>query len=107
MCSGYGTAFDGFGSWIFGNDIAKNVRVSAVGNRSLSHSDSCRNNFLELSEGPTDDINDTISPAEQNFSINNPKVNPEVCLSLQCNGDKCYLFFHGKTTICLKLIIKL
>ena len=37
--SGYGIAFDGTGSWSFGNKFPGNFVISGVGNSSLSHTD--------------------------------------------------------------------
>ena len=51
MYSGYGIAFDGAGSWNFGNDNARNVVIFGVDNSSSSHVDDCKNIFLVLGKG--------------------------------------------------------
>ena len=48
--SGYGIAFDGAGSWNFGNDFSKNDIIFSVDNSSSSHADNHKNNFLVLGE---------------------------------------------------------
>ena len=70
MYSGYGIAFDGAGSWKFGNDFAWIVVIFGVDNSSASHNDNRKNNFLVLGDGPTNDINGSGDAAEQKFSIN-------------------------------------
>ena len=57
MYSGYRIAFDGAGSWSFGNDFAGNVVIFGIDNSSSSHSDNCKNNFLILDERDTFGIN--------------------------------------------------
>ena len=52
VCSGYGTAFHGWGSWNFGNDFARNVTIFYIDDNSSSHTDNCKNNFFVLGEGP-------------------------------------------------------
>ena len=46
-------AFDGAGSWNFGDDFARNVVICGVDNSSSSHADNCKNNFLVLGKGLT------------------------------------------------------
>ena len=55
--SSYGIAFDGLGSWFFGKEFARNAITFGVNNSSSSHTDNCKNNFVVLSDGPTNDIN--------------------------------------------------
>ena len=55
--SGYRTTFDSAGSWNFGNDFTGNAVIFEIDNSSSSHSDSRKNNFLVLGEGPTYGIN--------------------------------------------------
>ena len=50
---GYGIAFNGLGSWSFGNDFARNVIIFGVDNSSSSQADDCKINFLVLGEGST------------------------------------------------------
>ena len=64
--NGLGIAFDGKGSWSFGNDFAKNVVIIGVDNNSLSHTDNRKDNFLVLDEGPTQGINNNTGAAEKN-----------------------------------------
>ena len=49
MYIGHGTAFDGLGSWSFGNDSAMNVIIFGVDNSS-TYTNNCKNNFLVLPE---------------------------------------------------------
>ena len=56
--NGWGIAFDGEGSWSFVNDFARNIVIFGVDDSSSSHTNNQKNIFLELSEGPTDGIND-------------------------------------------------
>ena len=74
----------------------RNVTIFGVANSSSSHTDNCKNNFLVLGEGPTDDINDSIGAAEKKFSINFSKAKTKLCLSLHYNRDNSYLFVNGK-----------
>ena len=46
MYSGLGIAFDGEGSWNFGDDGAKKVVIFVVDNISTFHSDNLKNNIL-------------------------------------------------------------
>ena len=82
-----GIAFDGEGSWSFGNDFARNVIIFGVDNNSSSHTDNRKNNFLVLGEGPSQGINDSTGSAEKKISINFSKANTKYCLSLHYNGD--------------------
>ena len=66
---GYGIAFDGLGSWSFGNDFARNVIIFGVDNSSSSQADDCKINFLVLGEGSTDDINSSICKAEKSLIL--------------------------------------
>ena len=45
---GYGIAFDGAGTWRFGNDYARNVTIFDVDNSSSSHSDNDIKIFFEF-----------------------------------------------------------
>ena len=90
--SGYGIAFDGVGSWNFGNDFAGNFVIFGVDNSSSSHDDNRKNNFLVLGEGPTYGINGTSGSPEKKFSINFSRANTKFCLSLHYNGNNSYLF---------------
>ena len=67
MYSGYEIAFDGLGSWSFGNDFARNFITYSVNISLSSHGENHKNifeYFLVLGEGPTDDISDSIGTAE-------------------------------------------
>ena len=48
VCSGYGIAFDGSGSWNFDNDLSRNVIIYYVENVLSSHNNNRKNNFLTL-----------------------------------------------------------
>ena len=63
--NGRGIAFDGEGSRSFGNDFARNAIIIGVDHSLSSHTDSRKNNFLVLGEGPTQDINDSTGAAEK------------------------------------------
>ena len=57
-----------------GNDFARNVAMFGVDATSSTRTESCKNNFLVLSEGPTGDIKGRIGAAEKKFSINFSKA---------------------------------
>ena len=84
--SGCGITFDSAGSWSFDD----------VDNSSSSHSDSPKNNFLILGEGPTFGINRCFGAPEKEFDVNFSKANAKFCLSLHYNDDNSYLFVNGK-----------
>ena len=65
MYSSYGIAFDGAASWSFGNEFAGHVVIFGIDNSLSSPIDNPKNNFLELGEEPTDDINGSVSTAEK------------------------------------------
>ena len=46
MCCGYGITFDSAGSWGFDNNTARNVIIFGADDRSASHADNHKNNFL-------------------------------------------------------------
>ena len=48
----------------FGNDSARNVVIFGVDNTSSCHTDNQKNNFLALSERPTNGVSDSIGAAE-------------------------------------------
>ena len=57
----------------------------------------CKNNFLLLGEGPTDDINGSVDSSEKNFSIKFSKAKKNVCFGLHYNTDSIYsLVFREK-----------
>ena len=57
--NGWGITFDGEGSWSFGNGCARNVLIFGIDSTSSSQTDTWKNNFLILGEGPADSINDS------------------------------------------------
>ena len=63
-----------------------------VNNCSSVHTDNCKNNFLVIGEGPSDDINDSIGKAEKIFSINFTKENTKLSLGFHHSGHKSYLY---------------
>ena len=95
-------AFDGEGSWSFGNGFARNVVIFGVDNSSSSHTDNQKNNFLVLREGPTQGINDSTGSAEKSISINFNKANTKFCLILYYNGDESYLYVNKQRFINLR-----
>ena len=84
MYIGHGTAFDGLGSWSFGNDSAMNVIIFGVDNSS-TYTNNCKNNFLVLPEEPTDNIDGSTEAAEKKLSINFSKARNKfawVCITM-------------------------
>ena len=77
---------------MFGDGSTRNVFFD-VDNRSSSHVDNCKNNFLVLGEGPTDDINGTIGTAEKKIGINFIKKKEKILLY---NDDNSSLFVNRK-----------
>ena len=73
--SGYEITFDGGGSWIFGDDFARNTVTFCFDNSLSPHADNHKNNFLILGEVPTFGINGSLGSPEKKFSIS-------LCLSL-------------------------
>ena len=96
MYSGYRIVFDGKGEWSFDNGTAKNVIIFGIYSSSLSHSDSCKKNFLILGEVPTFRINGSFGSSEKKFSISFTKANTKFCLGFHYNADNSYLFVNGK-----------
>ena len=92
--SSYLIESDGLGSWSFGKDFSRNVIIFGVDNSLSSHTNNRINNALVLDEGPTYDINSSVSEAEKKFSINFSKA--KFGLSLRYNGDNSYLFANVK-----------
>ena len=70
--------------------------LEMVDNSSSSHADNCKNIFLILGEGPTDDINGSAGAEEKEFSINFSEAKTKFCLSLHYHGDDSYLFANEK-----------
>ena len=94
MYSGYAIAFDGAGSWNFGNDFAWNIVIFGVDNSLSIHADNRTNNFSD--EGLTYYINGNFGASEKMFIINFRNANTKFCLSLHYNVDNDYLFVNGK-----------
>ena len=63
--NGWRIAFDGEGSWSFGNELARNILIFGVENSSSSHTDNWKHNLLVLGEGPADGVNDGTGAAEK------------------------------------------
>ena len=82
-----GIAFDGSGSWSFGNDFARNIKIFGADNSLSCHTDNRKSNF-SLLDGSFGRSNGT--------SINLSKANTKFCLSLHYNDDNSYLFVNGK-----------
>ena len=100
--SGYGIAFDGKGSWNFGDDFARNVVIFGIDSNSSSHTDNQKNDFLILGESDTFGINGGFVTSEKNFSISFSKAKTKFCSSLYYNCDNNYLFVNGKELCKLK-----
>ena len=77
---------------MFGDGSTRNVFFD-VDNSSSSHVDNCKNNFLVLGEGPTDDINGTIGTAQKKTGINFSKKKEKILLY---NDDNSYFFVNRK-----------
>ena len=67
--SGYGIAFDRKDSWIFNDDLAKNVIIFRVDNSSSTHPDNLENNFSILREGDTFGINVSFGTPEKKLTL--------------------------------------
>lgn len=76
--------------------MTRNIIIFGVGNSSSSHTDTCKNNFLVLCGGPTDDINDNIGAEEKKFSIKFSKAMTKFCLSLPFSGHNSYWLLNEK-----------
>ena len=48
----------------FGNEFAQNVVIFVLDNSLSTPFENCKNNFLILGEGPTDDTNDSVCKAK-------------------------------------------
>ena len=93
--SGYKKTFESAGS-SFDNEFARNVIIFGVDNKSSSHSNNHKNNFLILDEGPTSAINGSFGSSVKKFSINFTKANTKFCLSLHYTADNSYMSINGK-----------
>ena len=69
MYEGYGTVFDGKGSWSFDSDFARKVLIFGVDSNWSSHADNRKNNFLMLGEKPTDNINGSVVAARKSLVL--------------------------------------
>ena len=74
----------------FGDDFARNLVIFGVNNTASIHDRKCKNNFLILDAGPTDDINDSVGTADKKNSITFAKSNANFTLSFHYNGDLTY-----------------
>ena len=83
---GQGIAFEND----FGDDFARNIVIFGVNNTASVHNRKCKNNFLMLDEGLTDDINDSVGTADKKNSITFAKSNANFSLSFHYNGDLSY-----------------
>ena len=100
--SGYGIAFDGAGSWNFGDDFLTNAVIFGVDNSSSSHAENLKNKFLVIVEGLTCGVNGSFGVSEKKFSINRSKENTIFCLSLHYNCHNSYLSVNGIKIFVLK-----
>ena len=101
--SGYGIAFDGAGSWNFGNNLTRNVVIFGVDKSSSSYTDKCKNNLLVLGGGPSHCFNGSFGSPEEKFRIKLSKARTKVCLNLHSNGDNSYFFVNEKEIIYFKV----
>ena len=84
-------AFDGEGSWSFGNDFDV---IFGADNSSSSHTDNKKKNFLVLGNGPIQGINDITGSTGKKISINFSKANTKFCSSLHYNVDESYFYVN-------------
>ena len=78
--SGYRITLDSAGWWSLDNDTTRNIMMFGVDNSSSSHSDSHKNNFLILREGPTFGIDEKFGSPGKMFSIDFTKTNKKIWL---------------------------
>ena len=88
-------AFDGEGSWNFGDDDAKNVVIFVVDNSSTFYCDNLKNKILQLGEEPTYENNGYFNEPNNRFSIDFSKKKINI-FELTLNHDNIYLFVNGK-----------
>ena len=92
--NGYGIAFDGNGTWSFGNGYARNVVIFGVDNNSSSfHTDNLKNNFLVLGEGDTFGINESPGALKKSLVLILLRQR-QILLELHYSGDDSYLFVN-------------
>ena len=95
MYSGYGIGCDRRGSFSFsGGGFGQNVIIFGVDMSSSIHIDNKGKNILILGVGPTQGLENTLSP-EKMYSINFAVTKKKFCLSLHYNGANSYLFVKG------------
>ena len=82
--SDYGIAFDGKGTWDFGNGFARNSIIFVVVNSSSSQAYNCKDNFFKF-----------YAP-EKKFNINFADAKAKFCLSLHYNDDNSCLLFNRR-----------
>ena len=63
----------------FSNDFRRNAVIFGVDNSSILHTDSLKNIFLVLSDGPTENINGSFGTTVKKYSIN------FICLLMEKN----------------------
>ena len=79
--SGYGIGFDRETSFLFGNEVCKNVIIFGVDMSSSSKIDNRKKDILILGKEPTQELEHILS-AEKLYLINFTKKNTKFCLSL-------------------------
>lgn len=90
--NGWGITFGGTGLWNYRIDFTQIVSILNVDDSSSIHIDNRKHNFLVLSEGLADDVNNNLGRAEKKNSINFTKAIASCFfLSLHHNGDKSCL----------------
>ena len=96
---GYGTGFDGRGSFSFpGGGFSQNVLIFGADMSSPAHIGNKKKYITVLGIGPTPGLEHTLT-AEKMYCINFTVVKNKFCLSLHCNGANSYLLVNG-TEIC-------
>ena len=96
---GYGTGFDGRGSFSFpGGGFSQNVLIFGADMSSPAHIGNKKKYITVLGIGPTPGFEHTLT-AEKMYCINFTVVKNKFCLSLHCNGANSYLLVNG-TEIC-------
>ena len=96
--SGYGLGFDSTGQFSHPqrSGMARNIIIFGVDLSNLVHATNKTQNFLILSHGLTQKVNNTTIYAEKMYSPIFSSKNKIFCLSLHYNGDDSYLFVNGK-----------
>ena len=92
VCNDYGIAFDGRGTWNFGNEFARNIVIFNIDCSLSFHADNLKNRFLVLGEVPTCGINGSFGALENKVNINFSfsKAKTKFCPSLHINDKNAH-----------------